>query len=149
MSSGAGGVLGLPSVILDGHARDKDEAIDEAGQLLVAAGAVDADYVASMHDRERTISTYMGSLLAIPHGTNAAKKHIRSTALSFVRYPRGIDWGGGKRVEFVVGIAGADNQHLDLLVDIAGVFLDQAAVERLRRATSPEDVLGELDALET
>ncbi|WOQ17362.1 PTS sugar transporter subunit IIA [Raineyella sp. W15-4] len=137
-------VLQAGSIVLDGRARDKDSAIDEAGRLLVAAGAVDEGYVTAMHDRERTISTYMGSLLSIPHGTSAAKKLIRSTALSFVRYPQGIDWGGGKRVEFVLGIAGVDDQHLELLANIAGVFVDVEAVERLRDATTAEDVLEEL-----
>ena len=37
----------------------------------------------------RSVSTHMGNLLAIPHGTNEAKSSIRRTAISFVRYPDG------------------------------------------------------------
>src|SRR3546814_3700912 len=40
--------------------------------------------------------------LALPHGTNEAKPSIKRTALSFVRYPAGVDWNG-KQVRFVVG----------------------------------------------
>jgi PTS system mannitol-specific IIC component len=92
-----------------------------------------------MHEREQSVSTHMGNLLAIPHGTNEAKSSIRRTAISFVRYPDGIDWNG-KPAEFVVGIAGAGNDHLALLSKLAAVFVDAEQVERLRRATSAADI---------
>lgn len=139
-------ILDSGSIILSGQARDQHSAIEEAGNLLVAAGAVDLDYVASMHERERTVSTYMGEGLAVPHGTNTAKAHIRSTALSFVRYPEPIDWNGNP-VEFVVGIAGADDQHLELLSDIAMVFLDPQAVRQLHEATDAAEILKILNSV--
>ena len=104
-------VLAESSIVLDGTARSRDDAITEAGQLLVAAGAVDPSYVDAMHERETSVSTHMGNLLAIPHGTNEAKGAIRRTAISFVRYPGQVDWNG-KPAEFVIGIAGAGNDHL-------------------------------------
>ena len=52
-------------------------AITEAGRLLVASGAVDEAYVDAMHERETSVSTFMGNGLAIPHGTNEAKALIR------------------------------------------------------------------------
>src|SRR4029079_3553054 len=56
-----GDVLARQSIVLGGTARTRDDAITEAGNLLVAAGAVDAAYVASMHERERSVSTAMGN----------------------------------------------------------------------------------------
>ena len=112
------GVLRLSSIVLSGTANDQVSAIDEAGKLLVDAGAVDAGYVTSMHDREKSVSTYMGNFLAIPHGTNEAKGLIKSSAISVVRYPNGIDWNGNP-VKFVIGIAGANDEHLELLSKIA------------------------------
>ncbi|WP_107704860.1 PTS mannitol transporter subunit IICBA [Nocardioides allogilvus] len=132
-------VLRDDAIVLDGTAASRDEAITEAGQLLVASGAVEPAYVDAMHEREKSVSTHMGNLLAIPHGTNEAKGAIRRTAISFVRYPGGIDWNG-KPAEFVVGIAGAGNDHLALLQKLAGVFVDAEQVERLRRATSAAEV---------
>ena len=71
-----------------------------------------------MHEREESVSTYMGSYLAIPHGTNAAKDHIMKSAVSVIRYPNGVDWNG-KEVKFVVGVAGINNEHLHILSSIA------------------------------
>jgi PTS system mannitol-specific IIC component len=144
--TGGGDVLSPESVVLAGTAATRDEAITEAGNLLVAAGAVDPSYVDSMHEREKSVSTHMGNGLAIPHGTNEAKSAIRRNGLSFVRYGAPIDWNG-KPAEFVVGIAGAGDDHLALLSRIAEVFTDTEQVERLRAATSVEEVRGVLSGV--
>ena len=136
-------VLSEESIVLDGSARTRDEAITEAGRLLVAAGAVDDSYVDAMHERETSVSTYMGNGLAIPHGTNEAKPSIKRTAISFVRYAEPVDWKG-QPAEFVVGIAGAGDDHLTVLSALAGIFTDDDAIARLRSASAPADVLAAL-----
>ncbi|MEE2523687.1 PTS mannitol transporter subunit IICBA [Pseudarthrobacter sp. J75] len=133
-------ILVADSVVLTGTATTRDEAIDEAGRLLLARGAVDTAYVEAMHEREESVSTYMGSYLAIPHGTNAAKEHIMKSAVSVVRYPDGIDWNG-KEVKFVVGVAGVNNEHLHILSSIAKVFTNKAQVAQLEAATTVDEVL--------
>jgi PTS system mannitol-specific IIC component len=140
------GVLAPASVVLGGTATTRDAAITEAGQLLVAAGAVEPSYVDAMHERETSVSTYMGNGLAIPHGTNDAKTAIRRTAISFLRYDEPVDWNG-KPAEFVVGIAGAGDDHLALLARIAETFTDAERVARLREARSAEEVLAVLDVV--
>ena len=133
-------ILAADSIVLSGSARDAASGIDEAGALLVAAGAVDEGYVAAMHDREATVSTFMGNGLAIPHGTNEAKSSITRSAMSFVRYPGGIDWNGNPTT-FVIGIAGVGDEHLALLQKVAMTFSDPAQVERLENATTTEEIL--------
>jgi PTS system mannitol-specific IIC component len=141
-------LLAEEAVVLHGQARTRDEAITEAGRLLVATGAVDESYVDAMHEREKSVSTHMGNGLAIPHGTNDAKGAIRRTAISFVRYSDGIDWNG-KEATFVVGIAGAGNDHLALLGRLGKVFVDKERVAELERTDSVAEVrriLGDVSA---
>ena len=133
-------ILVADSVILNGTATTRDAAIDEAGRLLLDRGAVDSGYIDAMHEREESVSTYMGSFLAIPHGTNAAKDHIMKSAVSVIRYPNGIDWNG-KEVKFVVGVAGINNEHLQILSSIAKVFTNKAQVAQLEAATTVDEVL--------
>src|SRR3978361_464800 len=133
-------VLELPQINLHGTATSRAEAIESAGRLLVATGAVTAEYPRYMHDREVLVSTYMGNFLAIPHGTNEGKDTILASALSFVRYDDPIDWGGNP-VRFVVGIAGKDGGHMDVLSSIAIIFSDEEQVDRLLVAGTPEEVL--------
>ena len=134
------GLLDPESIVLDVVAESRDEAITRAGELLESVGAVDATYLAAMHERETSVSTYMGNELAIPHGTNEAKSAIQRSAISFVRYADSVDWNG-KPVRFVIGIAGAGDDHLLLLRRVAEVFVDADQVARLSAAQSAADVL--------
>lgn len=135
-----GNVLELAQIDLNGAAATPSAAIDQAGQLLVQAGAVRPEYVQFMHDREALMSTYMGNYLAIPHGTNEGKDTILASALSFVRYNEPIDWAGNE-VRFVVGIAGKDGGHMEVLSKIALVFSDEAQVDALLAAETPQQML--------
>jgi mannitol PTS system EIIA component len=122
-----------------GTAAGKDDAIREAGQLLVDAGAVKPQYVDAMFEREKSVSTYMGNYLAIPHGTNESKDEILRSALSVVRYDRPIDWDGNE-VRFAVGVAGVEGGHLEILGKIALTFSDSDEVDRLLAAGSAEEL---------
>ncbi|HMT32292.1 MAG TPA: PTS mannitol transporter subunit IICBA [Dermatophilaceae bacterium] len=138
------GILTEDLVRLSGRASTRDDAIREVGAMLVGSGAVDGSYVDSMLERERSVSTYMGNQLAIPHGTNEAKAAIHRTAMAFIRYPNGIDWNG-KPATFVIGIAGAGDDHLTLLSGVAKVFLDKGQIAALTDATTPQQVLAILN----
>jgi PTS system mannitol-specific IIA component len=133
-------------VKVPGEARSKDDAIREAGQLLVDSGAVSPAYVDAMFERERSVSTYMGNYLAIPHGTNEAKDSISRSAISVVRYDEPVDWNGNE-VRFAVGIAGVENGHLEILGKIAIVFSDSDEVEKLLAAGSAEELYDLLQAV--
>ena len=130
-------VLTLEMVRIHSGSATRDQAMQEAADLLVAAGAVTPAYFAAMQDRERTVSTFMGNGLAIPHGTNDAKDAVLGSALTFVRYDGGVDWDG-QRATFVVGIAGKGGEHLEILSQIAILFSDDTEVEKLRAAPTPD-----------
>jgi len=137
-------ILEPQNVVAAGAATTRDEAIREAGALLVAAGAVKQEYVDSMFVRENSVSTYMGNFLAIPHGTNDAKESIVRSALSLVRYAEPIDWNG-QPVKFAVGIAGLNNEHLEILSKIAIVFSDEDEVQKLIDAGSQDEIFALLE----
>jgi PTS system mannitol-specific IIA component len=139
-------VLTLSQVKVPGTARSKDDAIREAGEILVDAGAVDPEYIDSMFEREKSVSTYMGNYLAIPHGTNESKDTIKRSALSVIKYDPPIDWDGNE-VRFALGIAGYQGGHMDILSRIALLFGDMDEVDKLVAATSAEEVYQLLSAV--
>jgi PTS system mannitol-specific IIA component len=132
-------VLTPSQIKVPGAARSKEDAIREAGQVLVDVGAVRPEYVDAMFEREQSVSTYMGNFLAIPHGTNASKEAISRSALSVLRYDEPIDWDGNE-VRFVIGIAGHEGGHLEILSKVALVFSDGDEVDKLLQAGSAEQV---------
>ncbi len=134
-------------IIASGSATTRDDAIREAGNLLVKADAVTTAYVDAMAERERSISTYMGNYLAIPHGTNEAKETILHSAVSLVRYENPIDWDGNE-VRVVVGIAGVDDQHLGILSKIAIIFSDMDQATKMANTTTVDglfELLGDVN----
>jgi PTS system mannitol-specific IIA component len=139
-------VLTLPQVKAPGTARTKDEAIREAGGILIDAGAVTPEYIDSMFEREKSVSTYMGNYLAIPHGTNESKASIKRSALSVIRYDEPIDWDGNE-VRFALGIAGYEGGHMEILSRIAIFFSETDDVDRLIAARSAEEIFELLSAV--
>ncbi len=128
------------AIRLGRSAVDRDDAIEQAGRVLVEIGAVDEPYVAAMHERESSVNTYIGEGVAIPHGTEESRAHVKRTALSFVQFPEGVDWGDSS-VTVAVGIAARSTEHVAVLSTLAKILLDPANGETLRTATTPEAVL--------
>ncbi|MBB5493194.1 MAG: PTS sugar transporter subunit IIA [Nocardiopsis sp. BM-2018] len=132
--------LTAESVRIGGTARDRADAIDQCGALLVELGAVEPGYVPAMHEREASIPTFVGEGVAIPHGTDASRALVKRTALAVIQFPDGVDWGG-PTVHVAIGIAASGEEHLQVLSSLAGVLTDPERAARLRSATEVEDVL--------
>jgi PTS system mannitol-specific IIC component len=135
-----GDVLPAEGVLLGQHAANKAEAIDQCGRLLIGLGGVEEPYLAAMHERELSISTYIGEEVAIPHGTDESRVHVRRATLGFIQYPDGVDWDGHK-VTLCIPIASSGDQHLALLQSLAMILQESDQAERLRHAETPEEVL--------
>lgn len=138
-------LLAEASISLAASASNRDDAIRQAGAGLVAVGAVRAEYVDSMIDRENSVSTYMGEAIAIPHATLAAKGSVLSDAISMMRFPDGVDWNGHD-VRVAFGIAATQNGHIALLSRLAAVLMNPATASALRAATTIEQVYALLES---
>jgi mannitol/fructose-specific phosphotransferase system IIA component len=96
----------------------KEEAINTVGKMLVESGFVDSEYISLMQEREKIVTTYIGNHLAIPHGTNESQLLIKESGISILQAPHGISFGD-ETAYLVVGIAGKDGTHMDILSRIA------------------------------
>ncbi|WP_028562097.1 PTS sugar transporter subunit IIA [Paenibacillus pinihumi] len=134
-------ILSADKVKLNAKAEDKWEAIRIAGQLLVSAGHALPGYVDKMIEREQTLSTYMGGGLAIPHGTKDSKELIKSTGLSIVQFPDGVDFGDDEKAYLLVGIAAEGDDHLDILTNVAMVCSDEDNLEQILKASTAEEMI--------
>lgn len=121
-------------------AKDKDEAIQAAGELLKEMGCVDDEYIVAMHEREKEVSTYLGMGVAIPHGTSEAKRHVKESGIVFMQYPEGVSFGDEKAY-LVFGIAGVGDDHLNLLAKISERLENEELVEKLKTTDDVDFVL--------
>ena len=135
-----GGVLVREAIRLAQHADDKWDALRQSGALLEELGAVDEGYAAAILEREGQISTYMGEGVSIPHGTDDARALVRRTALGFIQYPDGVDWGG-ETVYLCIPIAASGDEHVGVLSALAGILVEADSAAALRSATDVDEVL--------
>lgn len=130
-------ILPLNSIQVGCAPDDKEAVIRRAGQMLVDSGCVDADYIPAMIKREESFATHIGNGIAIPHGVEEAKAKIKRTGLSVQLFPDGTPWGD-VTVKVVIGIAGAGDDHLDILANIATKLAAPEAVDALMDKTPEE-----------
>ena len=134
-------ILSPENILMDQVIHTKEEAIRLTGKLLVDRGYVQQTYIEKMLEREELTSTYMGNLVAIPHGTDEGKREVLKSGIVIIQIPSGVDFGDGNIVKLIFGIAGKDDEHLDLLSNIAIVVSDIANVHKIVDATSAKEVL--------
>ena len=131
-----------PSQIQMGRqAVDKQQALAQLADNLVADGLVAAGYLDGMQARERQGSTYLGQGIAIPHGTPETRDQVFETGMRLIQFPEGVDWGDGQMVYLAIGIAARSDEHLRLLQLLTRALGETDLAEALRRAGSAEALL--------
>jgi mannitol/fructose-specific phosphotransferase system IIA component len=139
-------ILSKKRIQLNAVATDRTEAIRKAGDLLVQSGCVLPEYIEGMLKREESMSTYLGSGVAIPHGVYENKEHVLQTGISVLQLPQGVDWDeGGESVFLVIGIAASGDEHVGVLASLAEAIEDEAVLNELIHATDAEVILKHLD----
>ncbi len=139
-------ILTIDLVSVGATAATKEDAIMQAGQLLVQNGVVSPSYVEGMLAREQTMSTFLGNGVSIPHGTYDHLGDIERTGISVVQFPNGVSWGEDEDeiAYLVVGIAAKADEHITILSNLAEVVEDEAAVERLISTTDAQIIVDAL-----
>jgi phosphocarrier protein FPr len=130
-------VLTSEMVILGARAADKADAIRQAGETLVKAGCVEPSYVDGMLARERVMSTYVGSGIAIPHGELADLRSVYRTGVSVLQLPEGVEWEPGERACLVIGLASTSDEHVEVLTNLVELLQEPEIITQLVQATDP------------
>lgn len=124
--------LGLTAV-------DKWDAIRQCGAVLAELGAVEDGYPDTMLEREKSVSTFIGEGVAIPHGTDESRALVRRTTLAVLQFPSGVDWDG-QTVTICVAIAAKGDEHVTVLSSLAQILMNPAQAEQLRTSASVDAV---------
>lgn len=139
--------LQTDAILLNQQFNTKKEAIEATGQALLERGFIQSDYISTMHERDQLTSTFIGNMVAIPHGTDGSQQFINESGLVVLQVPSGVSFDGNE-VKLLIGIAGADGQHLELLSKIAIVCSEIANVETMVNATSHAEIIALFEGVE-
>ena len=141
-------ILTPETIELKASLDSQEEAIRRAGTLLVKNGHVEERYIDSMFEREKSVSTFMGNAVAIPHGTGDSKQWITTSGLSIITVPEGVEYGDGNVARLVIGIAGKGDEHLEILSKIATVCEDEDNVNQIVHSETKEELLAFFEEVE-
>ena len=134
-------ILTAEMIKLQAKSNHKDDAIRQAGELLVKGKCADPAYVDGMLAREQTMSTYLGNGVAIPHGQYDDLALIRRTGISVLQVPEGVEWEPGEMVYLVIGIAAQSDEHVGVLSRLAEVIEDEETTRQLVQTTDPVTIV--------
>lgn len=129
---------------------DKHEVIRALAGVVADAGrASDVDQVVTdALAREETSPTGLAGGIAIPHCRTAG---VDEPTLAFARLDPPVDFGakdGPADLAFLITApAGGDATHLQLLTKLARALVKPAFTDALRAASSPEEVVAEIQAV--
>jgi mannitol/fructose-specific phosphotransferase system IIA component (Ntr-type) len=142
-----GDLLSAEQIIPEMEATERWPAIVELIDLLVKLGIIKPpdreSILASLKQREETMSTGIGFGIAIPH---CSSDRLEEVVAAFGRSSRGIEFDAldNAPVKFVVLFIVPKNQfqtHLRTLASIAKFLNDRSVREKLGTAKSREDIL--------
>ena len=143
-------ILEKNRIKLGATAVNKQDAITQAGALLVDSGCVAAPYVDGMLAREATMSTYLGNGVAIPHGQYDDRSHIQQTGTSVLQVPAGGVWDEDDPDELaylIIGIAANSDEHITVLSNLAEAIEDPDMAEQLARTQDLDLILNCLNGV--
>ncbi|WP_434341383.1 fused PTS fructose transporter subunit IIA/HPr protein [Motilimonas cestriensis] len=130
-------------IVMAQQADNKQQAITAIAKGLIAQGYVAEGYIEGMLARERQSSTFLGSGIAIPHGTTDTRDQVKQTGVLLHHFPDGVDWGDGNTVYLAIGIAAQSDQHLAILKQLTKV-LSADGVEAALQQAKDESALVQL-----
>jgi phosphocarrier protein FPr len=122
----------------------KQAAIEQACQLLIAAGCVDAGFAQSMARREAVANTFLGHGVAIPHGMVEDKSMVRRDGIAVLQVPGGLEWNDGQMAHLVVAIAAKSDNHITILRRLTRLIQDSARLDTLFVTKQPGDLVAAL-----
>ena len=141
-------LLRRENIILGCKPVKPEEAIRACGKLMMDAGYIEQGYIDGMLERNKEFSVAIGCHVAIPHGTNEARKYIRKNGIVVMTYPDGIQWDD-EVVTLVIGIAAKDGgDHIDVLGHVTEAAGTDEDTDALVANADVETIYRKLNGLE-
>ena len=137
------------TISLNASANSKEEATRMAGHLLVRGGYVDESYIDGMLAREKSMSTYIGNGVAIPHGQFDDLTLVYRTGISVLQIRDGVTWEDDEKAYLIIGIASNSDDHINILANLAEAIEDPETAKLLAETSEISVVLDHLNAPNT
>ena len=139
--SGQAITLTREMIHLEHRALSKDQALTELAATLHRSGLTGNGYLQGIRAREAITSTYLGNGIAVPHGTPESRDQVINTGVRILACPQGVDWGEGNTARLIIAIAAKNNEHLEILRNLARLLGDDNVGQALMTVSDEQQVL--------
>lgn len=126
---------------LDCHAHNKAQVLSMLGDTFNKKGYVTQDCVAFLAEREDTVSTFLGNGIVLPHLPTSAKSIIAKAGIEIFQFPEGVIWDRTNIMFIAIGIVAKQQEHIDVLKEIALIFSNDVIAGALALISTKSDFL--------
>lgn len=137
-------VLKEENINLCHHANNWEEAVCEAGRLLVEADCAEPRYIDAMIESVKELGPYIviAKGIAMPHARpgNGSKK----VSMSLVRLNKPVEFGNKDNdpVDLVFALSATDNNsHLQIMADLSSILSNENYIKIIRESNDIREVL--------
>lgn len=134
-------LLAKEAIALHVEAKDWEEAIRQAGQLLVNTGKIDLSYIEATIKNIHELGPYIliAPNVALPH--SRPEDGVKEEGISVMTLKKAVEFDSEKPFRIVICLAAVNqNLHIDMLQKIAEVIADESLVETLLTTNSIDEV---------
>jgi PTS system fructose-specific IIA component len=133
------------NIIINLVGSSKIEVIQAMSEQLYKNGKITdmKVFLDDVEDREMHMTTGIGNGLAIPHGKSNA---VSESTVVVAKLETPVDWNSldGSLVDFVFLLAIKNeergDEHLRILAELSGKLMDDSFVEKIKKATTQEEL---------
>ena len=142
-----GSYIGAGGIALGQEARTWEEAVRQAGDLLVREGDCDPSYVQDMVDTVRELGPYIVVTPGVALAHARPKGSVARNGIAVATFPDGVRFGNPDNdpVYVVFAIAAVtDEEHLGLFQEVAGFLGTEGNIALLEQARGVADLPAEM-----
>ncbi|MEA9392095.1 PTS sugar transporter subunit IIA [Acerihabitans sp. TG2] len=131
--------ISIDNLHLGCQAKNKAAVLDMVGKIFMEKGYVDQDCIAFLNERERQVSTFLGNGITLPHLPKSATSIIVKKGIEIFQFPDGIRWDRSTVMFITIGVIAKEQEHIDVLKQVASIFSDEIIANALSLISNKED----------
>jgi mannitol operon transcriptional antiterminator len=144
------GLITAETIGLKVAANGWQDAVDQAGRLLLDIGAIEATYVEAMKENIMTYGPYVVVAPGVALLHARPEDGVKELCISIATLQSPVEFGhpDNDPVDLVIALGAVDNRsHLKALAQLVTLLRDREMIDAVRRASTEEEILSLVNLL--
>lgn len=136
--------LSEDKIILNKKALNREDAVRLAAKPLLENGDIKEEYINDIINKMEELGPYMAIMPGVVIAHSRPGEFVEKECISMMTLGSPVDFGNEDNdpIEIIFVIAAKENNsHLDALQDLARILIDEEAVNKIKEANNPKEIL--------